>query len=281
VDVSGLTSGVSAIAVGDVHTCALMDAVHGGGVKCWGINEDGQLGDGTNNDSSTPVDVIGLTSGVSAISAGYAYTCALMDAVHGSGVKCWGSYFDGQLDDYTSGNSTTPVDVSGLTSGVSAISAGMVHTCVLMDAVHGGGVKCWGINEVGQLGDGTNNHSSTPVDVSGLTEGVTAISAGGKLTCALMDAVHGGGVKCWGANSEGELGDGTNNHSSTPVDVVGLKGGISAIAVGAQHACALTTLGRVKCWGSNNNGQLGWTGNRWDQMFGTTGERHTPVDVSH
>ena len=250
----------AAIAAGDNHTCALTTT---GGVKCWGDNNLGQLGDGTTTKRVTPVDVSGLTSGVSAIATGGSHTCALTTT---GSVKCWGRNFYGQLGDGTTTDRFTPVDVSGLTSGVSAIAAGGSHTCALTTT---GGVKCWGRNSFGQLGDGTApTNSSTPVDASGLTSGVSAIAAGNSHTCALTTT---GGVKCWGNNSSGQLGDGTTTARSTPVDVSGLTSGVSAIAAGGFHTCALTTTGGVKCWGNNFFGQLG-------NGLGVT-ERTTPVDV--
>ena len=248
VDVSGLSSGVRAIAAGMDHTCALTTA---GGVKCWGYNRFAALGDGTTTDRWTPVDVSGLTSGVTAIAAGFGHSCALMGS---GGVKCWGS---------VAGERRTPVDVPGL-SGVRAIATSGGHSCALTSA---GGVKCWGGNANGQLGDGTLNSSTTPVDVIGLSGGVTAIAAGTGGSCALTTA---GGVRCWGLNDHGQLGDGTTANRSTSVAVSGLSRGVTAIAAGAFHTCALTSGGGVKCWGLNGSGQLG------DK---TTVDRRMPVGV--
>jgi alpha-tubulin suppressor-like RCC1 family protein len=250
VDVVGLTSGVTAVAVGAAHTCALTDA---GGVRCWGFNLAGQVGDGTTNDRSTPVAVLGLQTGVKAITAGSYHSCALTAK---AGVECWG-------DDY----GLKPVPVSGLPSGVTAIAAGFGHSCALTSA---GAVWCWGSNGDGQLGDGSPGIRAAPVSVVGLSSGVTAIAAGGEHTCALMASA---GVQCWGADFRGELGDGTSTFAAraTPVGVSGLSSGVSAIAAGSEHSCALMTTGDVSCWGRGDFGQLG---------DGTTAfGRWTPVGV--
>lgn len=258
VDVAGLTSGVKAITAGWRHTCAITS---GGGIKCWGNNNDGQVGDGTEIDRKTPQDVVGLMTRVTAIAAGERHTCALTTS---GGVKCWGQNHDGQLGDGTRKDKVTPIDVTGLTSGVTAITAGWRHTCALASA---GGMKCWGNNHDGQLGNGTENDSLTPVDVAGLTSGVTAIAARWRHTCALTS---GGGVKCWGNNHDGQVGDGTRTERHRPVDVAGLTSGVKAIASGWRHVCVLMTDGGGKCWGSNHEGQLG---------DGTGIDRKSPVDA--
>ncbi len=245
VDVTGLSSGATAITAGGTHVCALTT---GGGVKCWGNNFAGAVGDGTTNDRYVPVDVTGLTSGVTAITAGGSHTCALTTT---GGVKCWGYNEAGELGNGTTAYATTPVDVTGLTSGVTAIDAGGSQTCALTTA---GGVKCWGYNTAGQLGNGTTTEAHTPVDVTGLSSGVARINIGAYQSCAVTSV---GGIKCWGQNSYGQLGNGGTTNSSTPVDVIDLANGVAEISVGKQHVCAVTTTGGLKCWGSNVVGQLG------------------------
>ena len=262
VDVNGLSSGITAVSAGSLHTCALTT---GGGVKCWGENGDGQLGNNNiPNDSAVPVNVSGLSSGVLAIRAGGGHTCALTT---GGGVKCWGENLNGELGNNNVPNASgVPVDVSGLTSGVAAIGAGLSHTCALTT---GGGVKCWGDNSSGQLGNNSApNDSAIPVNVSGLSSDTTAVSAGGYHTCALIKL---GGVKCWGENGDGELGDNdAPDDNAVPVDVNSLTSGVAAVSGGGLHACALMTGGGVKCWGRNSSGELGDT---------TLVKRSVPGDV--
>jgi alpha-tubulin suppressor-like RCC1 family protein len=294
VDVIGISStGLTALVGGDRHSCALINS----GIKCWGDNHYGQLGDGTFEQRSVPTDVSGATTGVSDVTAGYVHTCAVI----GGGLRCWGWNGYGQLGDDTVVYRSTPVGVSGLSNNVDVLSAGGWHTCGLTD---NGGVKCWGENYNGQLGIGAGVGRSVPVDVTGLTQGVAAISAGRWHTCVVtiqggvkcwysvptdvagltagVSAVatgeshscaltNGGGVKCWGQNTYGQLGDGTTEYRATPVDVSGLTSGVVAITAGPNHTCALTTGGGVKCWGQNNTGQLG---------DGTTDQRTTPINIS-
>lgn len=242
--VIGLGSGVQAIATGMIHSCALVN----GGVKCWGSNGFGQLGDGSDTQRLAPVQVSGLASGVQAIATGGEHSCALTS---GGGVKCWGNNDFGQLGNNSTIKQHTPVDVSGLASGVIAISAGRFHTCAITS---GGAAKCWGANDNGQLGDNSQTERHVPVNVSGLGSGTVSIAAGYAHSCARTGS---GGVKCWGGNSWGQLGNGSNSDSPVPVNVNGLTSGALAIGVGWDHSCAVIGAGRVLCWGSNAYGQLG------------------------
>ena len=211
VDVLGLTSGVASVSAGSNHTCAVTTT---GGVKCWGTNNNVQLGyDTAFNNQPTPVDVVGLTSGVASVAAGSNHTCAVTTT---GGLKCWGYDAQGQLgNDAALTSQPIPVDVLGLTSGVVSVSAGGSHTCAVTTA---GGLKCWGRDISGQLGnDAALTDQPTPVDVLGLTSGVASVSAGGNHTCAVTST---GGVKCWGRDNYGQLGnDAALTTQPTQVDV--------------------------------------------------------------
>lgn len=225
-EVSGLDSGMATIGGGSAHSCALSTS---GGVKCWG--QGGVLGDGTSTPRLTPVDVIGLQSGVLALAVGFGHNCVI---VTGGGVKCWGPNYG-----------LTPVDVVALGAAATAVDAGRNQGCALL---LGGAVKCWGDNEFGQIGDGSTEQRLSAVQVSGLTSGITAISSGWFHNCGVTSA---GGVKCWGLNGHGQLGDGSTVNRSTPVDVVGLGSGIRTVVAGLTHTCAITVSGAVKCWGTD------------------------------
>jgi len=258
-DVSGLSSGVTAITAGTRHTCALLAT---GAVHCWGDNSDGQLGDGTTTDRHTPTPVTGLSSDVTAITAGHNHTCALLAT---GAVECWGYNEYGQLGDGTTDDRLTPTAVTGLSSGVTAISASRFHTCALLTT---GALNCWGDNTYGHLGDGTTDDRLTPTAVTGLSGGVTAITAETFHTCALLAT---GAVECWGYNEYGQLGDNTTANRLTPTAVTGLSSGVTAITAGRWHTCALLATGALTCWGDNTYGHLG---------DNTTTHRKTPTAVS-
>jgi len=245
VAISGL-SDVVAVSAGGNHNCAITSV---GAVKCWGQNSYGQLGDGVGEyglNSNVPVDVIGLGSDVVAVSLGRSHSCAITTL---GAVKCWGYNGAGQLGDGTRTNSNITVDVVGV-GGAHLISAGDGHTCA---ATAGAGVLCWGDNDQGALGNATTISSNLPVAVTGLTEPIISLATGYAHSCAVTDA---GLVKCWGYNSQGELGIGSTTDSAVPVQIASLSD-IALISAGNQFTCALNSAGFTACWGNNTYSQLG------------------------
>jgi alpha-tubulin suppressor-like RCC1 family protein len=256
--VAGLT-GVSQIAAGGDHTCALLTDRT---VTCWGWNAHGELGNPTNattdNANPSPTAVAGLTE-VTQITAGVDHTCALLTD---HTVSCWGNNYFGELgnptnteENQTSIASPTPTAVGGLT-GVTRVVAGDYHTCaVLAD----GSLTCWGHNYFGELGnsDTTGFVHSTPTPVAGLIGATTQVAGGYTHTCALQSNAT---VACWGENYTGELGYSTANfdqtHHQTPTVIANLTG-VAGITAGYYHSCAPLTNGTVVCWGDNYYGQLG------------------------
>ncbi len=204
VSVSGLT-GIISLSSGGAHSCALNNV---GIVKCWGYNGYGQLGNGTDVSSSVPVSVSGLT-GVTAISSGNASSCAIMNTGE---LKCWGDNGYGQLGNGTTISSKVPVLVTGL-SNAKTVTVGGAHVCALTNA---GEVKCWGNNQYKQLGDSTTTTTNSSLAVfTGLNE-VTSLAAGYYHSCALTTACE---LKCWGGNTNGQLGNATTTNSATAVSV--------------------------------------------------------------
>jgi|GEM_PF-874016 len=252
VDPEGLQSGVMAVVTGFYHSCALLA---GGSVRCWGDNRYGQLGDNTVESSNVPEPVFGLTSGVRAISAGQFHTCALK----GTSVICWGDNRRGQLGDGTRVSSAVPLIPSGMGAGVTSIGAGSHHTCALKDA----DVFCWGYNRSGQLGTGLIKESFVPVQVQKLESGERkplAVDAKGSHSCALFGASLGVNtqMKCWGYNGPGNLGDRSTEFRYVPQVVAELSEGVTSMALGYTHTCAVLKNGAAaKCWGQNVQGQLG------------------------
>ncbi len=245
VSVAASSKKAAAMSAGYAHNCLVTTK---GKLQCWGYNVSGQVGDGTTTNVLAPVTVSGLSKGTKAVAPGYYHTCALTTK---GKAKCWGYNGYGALGNNTTANSLVPVTVYGLSKGVKAISASYLHTCALTTK---GKVLCWGDNTYGQLGDNTTTNSLKPVTVYGLSKGVKAISAGYTTTCATTTK---GKAKCWGDNTYGQLGNGTTTSSPKPVTVSGLSKGVKATKPGVLHTCALTTKGKVLCWGNNAYGELG------------------------
>ncbi|MCK5074189.1 MAG: hypothetical protein KAQ98_12235, partial [Bacteriovoracaceae bacterium] len=224
-----------------------------GTVKCWGRNNYGQLGDdNTGTDASTPVDVAGGLSGVNKIATdggGY-HTCAVLNT---GALKCWGRNENGQLGDskVSGASSDLPVDVSGLASGVSDVAVSNTNTCALLET---GGVKCWGYNGHGEVGNSTSGVDVVvPDNVTGLSSGVTKIVNGYYHTCALLNS---GTMKCWGSGLSGQIGDGAKTSYLEPADVTNLNY-VADITAGGHTVCVKLIPGTAKCWGGNNEAQLG------------------------
>jgi alpha-tubulin suppressor-like RCC1 family protein len=226
---------LSSISSGKHHSCGV---AADGTVWCWGLGTSGQMGDLSYSDNTTPNKVYGIDSGVVAVTAGGAHSCAV--GITGL-VGCWGSNVFGQLGNTTSQNPTTffrPVvqEVPGISA--SAISAGQNHTCALLT---NSSVSCWGSNVYGQLGIGSKINSTSPVLVPGL-QGVIAIAAGEDNSCALLSDRT---VKCWGGNLGNQLGA---TESTTPITLQGFTG-VTQLALGFWQTCAVLTNKTVKCVG--------------------------------
>jgi alpha-tubulin suppressor-like RCC1 family protein len=246
--VPGLTGAVKVSAGSEFSMALLAD----GTVLAWGDNSLGQLGDGTNISRHVPAPVLGLT-GVVAISAGSRHAAALLS--NGT-VRTWGNNSSGQLGVGTTVSSNVPLQ-AGFLGGVTAIDCGAEHIVVLMSD---GTARAWGYNEFGQVGDSTTTNALFPTNVLGVHD-VVQVSAGAIHSMALLSD---GSVRGWGGAFFGNLGDGTLIVRTRPVATVGVPSpaganafGVSGFAAGGNHSVAVLSLGKVRTWGLNEDGQLG------------------------
>lgn len=239
----GVGGGVvfNSITAGQWFTCGLTSA---GQAYCWGINNYGQLGDGTTVNKSIPTAVNTALSFVS-LSAGWDHVCGLTSS---GAAYCWGRNNNGQLGDGTTSDKATPVTTNG---GVlfARLVAGNHFSCGLTSA---GAAYCWGDNTYGQLGDATNSQRNAPTAVS--TAFVfTDISAGQSHTCAIKS---GGSGYCWGSNSYHNINSSVTASFNVPTAIsTGTK--LSSILAGADHSCALNLDSTPLCWGRDDYAQNG------------------------
>lgn len=243
-DVAGLESDVRSVATGDQHVCAVKTD---GTVWCWGNNASGQLGDQTTLQRRSPVQVVGLANVVQ-IGASASFTCARTAA---GAVWCWGLNSTGQLGIGSTANSLQATLAVGLSQGVVDLSLGASHACAVRDD---GKVWCWGRNDNGQLGDGSTTQRNVPTLVNDNFGVYLTVAAGSAHTCGMTDI---GRPKCWGANSSGQLGDGSVTPRTTPAAIADITGGMSKLAAGRNHNCAVRADGVVMCWGENGSSQIG------------------------
>ena len=251
------------VASGSGFTCGVATT---GSAYCWGANDVGQLGDGTLIDRGSPVSVSSSALWTS-VTAGGAHACAVTASSTFSltGLAyCWGRNSDGQLGDGTTTGRQVPTAVSSARLWTN-LSAGGDHTCGLTATVDGsleGTALCWGANGSGQVGDGTTSSRSTPNVVSA-SLALKGISAGYRHTCAVTASstfTVAGIAKCWGLNTNGELGDGSTTSSTVPTTVAG---SITWAMVGSggsstgSHSCGIAQSGASYCWGANTSGQVG------------------------
>jgi hypothetical protein len=224
--------------------CALLEDQS---VECWGVNDNGQLGNGTTTPASTPVPVTGLTN-VTQLSAGGFHACAMQPGASGINTPvCWGFNGRGSLGDGSTTDATTPVPVSGSFFRPTSIVCGGAHTCL----IDNGRPWCWGFNAFGQVGNNSTMDVSVPTEIFQLNA-ITQLALGGDHTCALRDD---GSVFCWGNGADGQLGGGTLASSLVPVQVP--ISNVVQIGAGADFTCARRSDGTVWCWGNNSDGSVG------------------------
>jgi len=233
------------ISAGNSHTCILNTLKK---VWCWGQNTWGQLGTGfTSDDSNIPIAVVGL-SFVTDISLGGMHTCAI-DVL--SDLFCWGLNAFGQLGLGHQTNKSTPTKVNFENSDVIEVSLGTLHSCVINNLSQ---VLCWGSNQQGQLGDGTNTLRKTPT-LTSLENDASKINLGGYHSC-IIDVLS--DLWCWGMNTDGQLGLGDNSNKFVPTEVTAVDDvDVAQVSAGSFFTFLVDSNGNIMGTGNNGFGQLG------------------------
>ncbi|HUS32530.1 MAG TPA: hypothetical protein VMZ53_28710 [Kofleriaceae bacterium] len=241
-----LTS-VTMVSQGYGHGCALGS----GAVSCWGDNDYGEAGDATTlTRRLMPATVTLPITMPQHVVAAFTASCAW-----GAGqAACWGRNYSGQLGSGATSRALLPKRVlkPNILDGDRTVGLGMNHMCVVDDQKT---VTCYGNNANGQLGNGTATNSVAGASAS--ISNVDQVVAGSMHTCARKMGTSAGEVWCWGANNNGQLGDGSSTTRLSPVNVNGV-GDVQKIAAGEDHTCVLNAGGQIYCWGKSNFGQVGY-----------------------
>ncbi|MCP4447942.1 MAG: hypothetical protein GY811_21795 [Myxococcales bacterium] len=265
VDIGGKATKLFA---GSWHTCALLES---GGLKCWGAGRDGRLGYGNefnigDNESPSAVGEVAVGGVIADVVLGAFHSCALIE---GGTMRCWGSNAEGQLGLGTTndvGDSALPSSVAPIEVGgtVIAMGAGRTHTCAVLETNE---LRCWGEGLYGRLGYGSEESTGDTAVPSALPtvdvgHPVSSVALGGFNTCALSPQ---GQVSCWGLASLGRLGYGNTDRigdDETPstAGTVDIGEAVSRILTAdhGDHTCAVLEDRRVRCWGFNLHGVLGY-----------------------
>ena len=245
-------------------------------VRCWpavrssagGITTHGQLGDGSNTDSSIPVSVTGIST-ATAVTAGSVHSCALL-------AQRLGPSAGGTMDSVNWAMAPRPIPIRrspsvglAMPRQLRSVHISVVHYSPAARSSAGG------ITTMAQLGDGSNTDSNIPVSVTGISTAI-AITAGLGHACAVLRS---GSVKCWGFNTYGELGNGTTTNSNIPVRVREINAP-TRLAAGHFHTCALFSGGVMRCWGQNDYGQLGNRRKTYIQPLARHRRRHAGCGVA-
>jgi alpha-tubulin suppressor-like RCC1 family protein len=251
---------VKSVALKSEFVCVLL-ATAERSIRCWGDNDDGQLGDGTQTSRGTPADVViterdgshALLGGITQITAGADHACAVLDD---TSVACWGFNLAGELGNNTYADSLSPVAVTidipahPKLSGIRNVTANGLHSCATFASTSQ--VACWGNNVQGQLGDPAVTYViDSPV---GVAVAASTIDAGEESTCAMLPD---GRLACWGGNTYGQLANGSTGGTERVPNVVLSLPKIASLSVGTYHACAVLPDTTVRCWGRGDSGELG------------------------
>lgn len=240
------------VCMGGAFGCARLS---GGTVQCWGYGADGAIGNGMMVMRATPAPVTGIVDAVQ-VACGETHACARLRS---GALRCWGGNQGGQLGNGSLRTSDLPVEVVGVTNAVEVrLQAGS-----LARLADGSLVYCHVIEDDLSRATDFVTPQTSPAPVQGLDQ-ARAVSVGGSHACALRSD---GTVRCWGSNSNGQIGDGTALLRATATSVPAVSNVVS-LSSGSSHTCAATATGEVWCWGANTYGQLG-DGTRLDRFAPT------------